>query len=52
MDSKDGLATVLGTVCTTQMPAFVLNLSARDKVREGLVINNEWWLLSLSHAHL
>lgn len=39
LDSKEGLGTVLGTVCTMQVPALILNLSVRDEVREGLVID-------------
>lgn len=50
LDSKEGLGTVLGTVCTMQVPALVLNLFVRDEVREGLVIDNEWWPHLLSYV--
>lgn len=49
LDSTEGLGAVLGTVCTMQVPALILNLSVRDEVREGLVID-KWWSCFLSHA--
>lgn len=49
LDSKEGLETVLGTVCTMQVPVLVLNLSVRDEVREVLVID-KWWPRFLSHT--